>query len=93
MDAKLQRLDHAVATVADAWLADPTDHRLYARLVDAIAERRAYLHPAIDQMLEPDVPPATQPDEILDELEHTNPPVSIGEAIRHQAASERPDER
>jgi alkanesulfonate monooxygenase SsuD/methylene tetrahydromethanopterin reductase-like flavin-dependent oxidoreductase (luciferase family) len=36
-------LDHRVAEAAEAWLADPRDAGVYARLVVAVAERRAAL--------------------------------------------------
>jgi hypothetical protein len=47
-------LDHRVAEAADAWLTDPQDAAVYARLVTAVRERRAYQRPRLDQ------PPAGQ---------------------------------
>jgi hypothetical protein len=37
------RLDHRVAEAVEAWLADPRDAAVYARLVTAVAERRTAL--------------------------------------------------
>ena len=39
----LARLDRRVADAAEAWLVDPRDTGIYARLVAAVAERRAVL--------------------------------------------------
>jgi len=39
----LRDLDHRVAEAAEAWLADPRDAAVYARLVAAVVERRAVL--------------------------------------------------
>lgn len=41
MSDVLRVLDHRVAEAAEAWLADPRDTAVYARLVAAVAERRA----------------------------------------------------
>jgi hypothetical protein len=49
MDPHAAWLDRRVAEAADAWLSDPRDAGVYARLVAAIAERRAYLQPRLDQ--------------------------------------------
>ncbi|TDD64771.1 hypothetical protein E1262_27160 [Jiangella aurantiaca] len=67
--------------VADAWLSAPTDVGLYTRLVTAVLERRAYVQPDLDTEPEPVVAPATQPDEVLDELAQLNPPRSVGESL------------
>ena len=43
MDRALVLLDARVADAAEAWLTDPRDSGVYARLVAAVTERRAYL--------------------------------------------------
>lgn len=79
MDPVIARLDATVARCADAWLTDPTDHGLYGRLVKAVLERRAYLHPELDTAPEPETPTATQSDELLDELADHDPPRRVGD--------------
>lgn len=49
MDRSLATLDRHVAQAADAWLTDPRDAGVYARLVRAIEARRRYLHPTLDE--------------------------------------------
>ena len=48
VDERLAALSERVAAAADAWLVDPQDTGVYARLVRAIRERRVYLHPTLD---------------------------------------------
>lgn len=48
MDEQVAQLSERVAAAADAWLTDPRDSGIYARLVDAMAARRRYLHPPLD---------------------------------------------
>ena len=56
MDERLAVLDATVARAADAFLADPLDVGVYARLVQAVMARRAYLNPPF-----PTPPPALDP--------------------------------
>jgi len=47
--------DRTVANAADACLSEPRDTQAYQRLVDAIARRRAWLQPRLDE-----TPPAVE---------------------------------
>jgi len=59
MDEHLATLNERAAAAADAWLTDPQDVQIYGRLVRAVHERRAHLHPALeDHTCEPDPEPA-----------------------------------
>lgn len=49
VDERLAALNDRVASAADAWLADPHDVGVHGRLVRAVRERHAYLHPTLDQ--------------------------------------------
>ena len=73
VDERARALDARVAAAADAWLADPRDAGVYARLVTAILARRAYLNPPLPSPpMEVEamhiVPVVEQDDELLDEL-------------------------
>jgi hypothetical protein len=83
VDERLVALDRAVAQAADAWLAAPVDWRVYARLVEAVEARRAYLQPQLENPPPPPpvVAPATQPDEVLDDLAEFNPAVPLGDLV------------
>ncbi|MBI4940730.1 MAG: hypothetical protein HY830_08285 [Actinobacteria bacterium] len=54
-DDAAARLDRRVAEAADAWLADPRDTGVYARLVSAVTERRAVLDATVPDVVVPDV--------------------------------------
>lgn len=85
MDRHAGWLEHRVAEAADAWLTDPQDVAVYARLVAAVHERRAYLWPRLDQtpagqeqLLEPpagvrvgDLLGGEDPRAVLERLRHT----------------------
>lgn len=87
MDERLAALNRRVAEAADAWLTDPQDTGVYARLVEAIGVRRSYLNPTLDlgPTAQPDPaetgsadpacvpPPQLQPDEVLDGLGERRP--------------------
>jgi hypothetical protein len=68
------RLDRRVAEAADAWLTDPRDTGVYARLVAAVTERRAALdapprpvEPEAEVAVVPDPAPDADPDADLDQ--------------------------
>jgi hypothetical protein len=68
MDQILVLLDARVADAAEAWLADPRDAGVYARLVAAIGERRRHLDAAAAATPEPTEHPADdEPDAGLEE--------------------------
>jgi hypothetical protein len=87
VDERLAALDDRVASAADAWLTDPRDVGVYARLVTAIEARRAYLRPQLPTDDEPAaeppvaVPAATQEDEVLDGLADTSAAAPLGELL------------
>lgn len=74
--------DREVARAADAWLTEPRDTQAYARLVDAVLRRRAFLNP----------PLLSERGEVTDDLGADRTPVAIGELVRHLGAQlARPD--
>ncbi|GAB3689982.1 hypothetical protein [Angustibacter aerolatus] len=68
MDERLVLLDARVAEAAEAWLTDPRDAGVYARLVAAVEARRAHLHPA-----EPVDPVDAQDLEVPGDDDHEDP--------------------
>ena len=48
MDAQGARLARQVADAADAWLRDPRDTQVYARLVAAVELWREHVQPALE---------------------------------------------
>lgn len=48
MDNEIDRLARQVAEVADAWLRDPLDTHVYARLVRATLDWRVFAQPTVD---------------------------------------------
>ena len=54
MDQVLVLLDARVAEAAEAWLTDPRDVGVYARLVAAVQDRRRHLSPPDDVPSGPD---------------------------------------
>jgi hypothetical protein len=89
-------LDRRVAEAAEAWLTDPRDPGVYARLVAALADRRAYLQPRLDEHQDPDVGEAG-PDELpgmpagvpLGELLAGADPRAVLAQLRGDAAADR----
>ncbi|WP_426563643.1 hypothetical protein ACPPVT_20715 [Angustibacter sp. McL0619] len=63
MDRILVLLDARVAEAAEAWLADPRDAGVYARLVAAIGERRRHLDAAASPA-EPEVDLPAEPSDV-----------------------------
>ncbi len=49
MNEHLAELNQHVAAAAEAWLNDPRDSAVYARLVAAVQARRSYLSPGSDR--------------------------------------------
>lgn len=89
--------DRTVANAADAWLSEPRDTQTYQRLLDAIARRRPWLQPRLDETapaVEDPAPPLVDDGpEILDDLGADHPPVAIGAdlpAVLEQLKEARP---
>lgn len=75
MTGESARHDWEVAAAADAWLSEPRDTVVYARLVAAIERRRAFLNPTLPQPDPVDAP------EVLDEVGSDRPPETVGSLL------------
>ncbi|GAA4349534.1 hypothetical protein [Angustibacter luteus] len=91
MDQVLVLLDARVAEAAEAWLTDPRDVGVYARLVAAVQDRRRHLSPPDDvpagpddeRDLRSDASPGQGADEDVDGLasDRASTVRSVGEAL------------
>lgn len=70
MDDEAALLARRVALAASAWMKQPTDAGVYARLVAAVAEWDAYVDPTFDDA-----------DELLDGVADTRPPRPLGDLM------------
>ena len=76
--------DRQVARAADAWLSCPDDTTAYARLVQAVKDRRTVLNPQLpgmkDHTLVVEPAPSQEPD-VLDAVGADRPPEPISDIL------------
>lgn len=89
MDERRAQLERRVAEAFDAWLSDPRDTGVWARLVSAAMARRRYLQPELPDDPPVPIPAVEQPDELLDEL-GAGDVVRLGEVLEDEPDASPP---